>query len=354
MVTWNWSIFTTTTNLNSRYNIRRVEGYLSRINYDYNEKYFISASARRDGSSKFYRDARWGTFYSLSGAWRLDQEEFIKSIPAISQLKLRSSYGQTGNDGGGNTQAGADISYYAWQPLYNLNWNNASEAGILQNSLGNRSLEWESSNAFDAAVEFGLFNGRLSGSVEYFDRRSSNLIFDVPLPLSAGIKTETRNIGTMYNKGIEVDLNIDVIRAGGFTWNLAVNGTHFKNKITKMPEENPEIIDGTKKLKVGTSIYDYWLRDYQGINPETGEVEYRAEKYDEKNSRITSAGDTLTNSVNNARYHYNSTSIPKISGGFTNSFEYKGFRLSGIIVYQIGGKVYDSGYQGLDELRRLR
>ena len=122
--------FTTTTNLNSVSNMRRVEGYLSRINYDYNEKYFFSASARRDGSSKFYKDSRWGTFYSVSGAWRLDQEEFLKSIPAISQLKLRSSYGQTGNDGGGNTASGADISYYAWQPLYNLNWNNASEAGI--------------------------------------------------------------------------------------------------------------------------------------------------------------------------------------------------------------------------------
>ena len=339
--------FTTTTNLNSVYNMRRVEGYLSRINYDYNEKYFFSASVRRDGSSKFYRDTRWGTFYSVSGAWRLDQEEFIKSMPAISQLKLRSSYGQTGNDGGGNTAGGADISYYAWQPLYNLGWNNASEAGILQNSLGNQNLEWESSNAFDAALEFGFFNGRLSGTVEYFNRRSSNLIFDVPLPLSAGIKTETRNIGTMYNKGIEVELNGDVIRAGGFVWNLNVNATHFKNKITKMPEENPEIIDGTKKLKEGTSIYDYWLRDYQGVNAQTGEVEYRAEAYDEKNSRITDAGDTLTTSINNARFHYNGTSIPKISGGFTNTFEFKGFRLSGIVVYQIGGKVYDSGYQGL-------
>lgn len=339
--------FTTTTDLISRYNIRRVEGYFSRINYDYNEKYFISALVRRDGSSKFFRDTRWGTFYSLSGAWRLDQEDFIKAIPSINLLKLRSSYGQTGNDGGGNTQSGADISYYAWQPLYNLDWNNASEAGILQSSLGNRNLEWESSNAFDVALEFSLFNSRVSGAVEYFDRRSSNLIFAVPLPLSAGIKTETRNIGTMYNKGIELSLNGDIIRAGGFTWNLALNATNFTNKITKMPEENPEIIDGTKKLKVGTSIYDYWLREYLGVNPATGEAQYRADKFIAANSRITEQGDTLTTSINNARFHYNGTSIPRISGGITNSFEYKGFRLSGIIVYQIGGKVYDSGYQGL-------
>ncbi|MPR33124.1 SusC/RagA family TonB-linked outer membrane protein [Salmonirosea aquatica] len=339
--------FTNTTNLNSRYNIRRVEGYFSRINYDYNEKYFVSASVRRDGSSKFYKNTRWGTFYSISGAWRLDQEDFIKAIPAVSLLKLRSSYGQTGNDGGGNTQDGTSISYYAWQPLYELGWNNAGEAGILQLSLGNRNLEWESSNAFDAAVEFGLFNSRISGTVEYFNRQSSNLIFDVPLPLSAGIKTETRNIGTMYNKGIELELSGDVIRKGDFTWTLGLNATSFKNRITKMPEENPEIIDGTKKLKEGSSIYDYWLREYKGIDPATGEVLYRAETFVAANSKITETGDTLTTSINNARYHYNGSSIPKLSGGVTTTLSWKGLSLSGILVYQIGGKVYDSGYQGL-------
>ena len=339
--------FTNTTNLSSRYNIRKVEGYFSRINYDYNEKYFVSASVRRDGSSKFYEDARWGTFYSISGAWRLDQESFIKAIPAISLLKLRSSYGQTGNDGGGNTQEGTSISYYAWQPLYSLGWNNAAEAGILQNSLGNRNLEWESSNAFDVAVEFGLFNSRLSGTVEYFNRQSSNLIFDVPLPLSAGILTETRNIGTMYNKGIELELSGDIIRTGDFTWTLGLNATSFKNRITKMPEENPEIIDGTKKLKEGSSIYDYWLREYKGVDAATGQALYRAESFVAANSITTETGDTLTTSINNARYHYNGSSIPKLSGGVTTTLSWKGLSLSGILVYQLGGKVYDSGYQGL-------
>ncbi|WP_373514466.1 SusC/RagA family TonB-linked outer membrane protein [Persicitalea sp.] len=339
--------FTTTTNLTSQYNIRRVEGYLSRVNYDYDERYFISASARRDGSSKFYKDNRWGTFYSLSGAWRLDQEEFIKSIPIINQLKLRSSYGQTGNDGGGNTQAGADISYYAWQPLYNLNWNNATEAGILQSSLGNRNLEWEASNAFDVALEFGILNNRVSGTVEYFDRRSSNLIFEVPLPWSSGINTETRNIGTLSNSGIELQFDFEPIRKKDFTWAIGFNATSFKNKITKMPEETPEIITGTKKYSVGSSIYDYWLREYVGINSETGEVEYRAETFNASNSRITETGDTLTTSINNGRFHYNGSSIPKLMGGITNRFSYKGLTLSGILVYQIGGKIYDGAYQGL-------
>ncbi|WP_461097532.1 SusC/RagA family TonB-linked outer membrane protein [Spirosoma luteolum] len=340
--------FTTTTNLSSVANVRRVEGYLSRVNYDYDQRYFLSGSIRRDGSSKFFQDTRWGNFYSVSGAWRLDQERFIQSVSAINLLKLRTSYGQTGNDGAGNTADGAAISYYAWQPLYGLGWNNAAEAGILQTSLGNTNLEWETSNAFDVGLEFGLFNNRLSGTIEYFDRRSSNLIFAVPLPLSAGISTVTRNIGTMYNQGIELELGIEPVRTRDFSWRIDLNATSLRNRITKMPDENPEIIDGTKKLAVGHSIYDYWLREYKGVNPTTGEAQYRAASYVASNSRIVAeTGDTLTTSINNARYRYAGTSIPAVSGGITNTFRYKGLSLSALMVYQIGGKTYDGAYAAL-------
>ena len=339
--------FTTTTNLNSVYNIRKIEGFFSRINYDYDQKYFLSGSVRRDGSSKFFKDVRWGTFYSVSGAWRLDQEAFIQSIPTINQLKLRGSYGQTGNDGGGTTADNASISYYAWQPLYALGQNNASEAGIIQSSLGNRALEWESSNSFDVALEFGLFKNRVSGTVEYFDRQSSNLIFAVPLPLSTGITTVTRNIGTMYNRGIEVELGLEPVRTKNFTWRIDLNATRIQNRITKMPNENPEIIQDTKKLKVGSSIFDFWLREYKGVNPATGDVQYRAANFVATNSRITETGDTLTTSINNARFRYNGSSIPKLTGGITNTFTFKGITLSGLIVYQIGGKIYDGAYSAL-------
>ena len=339
--------FTTTTNLNSVYNIRKIEGFFSRINYDYDQKYFLSGSVRRDGSSKFFKDVRWGTFYSVSGAWRLDQEAFIQSIPTINQLKLRGSYGQTGNDGGGTTADNASISYYAWQPLYALGQNNASEAGIIQSSLGNRALEWESSNSFDVALEFGLFKNRVSGTVEYFDRQSSNLIFAVPLPLSTGITTVTRNIGTMYNRGIEVELGLEPVRTKNFTWRIDLNATRIQNRITKMPNENPEIIQDTKKLKVGSSIFDFWLREYKGVNPATGDVQYRAANFVATNSRITETGDTLTTSINNARFRYTGSSIPKLTGGMTNTFTFKGITLSGLIVYQIGGKIYDGAYSAL-------
>jgi len=331
--------FTTTTNLTSQYDIRRVEGFFSRLNYDYDSKYFVSVSARRDGSSKFYQEKRWGTFYSASAAWRLDQEDFIKELTFIDNLKLRTSWGQTGNDGG--------ISNYAWQPLYALGWNNATEPGILQSSLGSKSLEWETNTAYDVALEFGLFKNRISGTIEYFDRQSTNLIFAVPLPLSVGIGTETRNIGSMYNRGIELQLAGDLVRTKDFVWNVDLNATKLENKITKMPAESKEIIDGTKKLKEGSSLYDYWLREYKGVNPETGVAEYRAISYVASNSRITANGDTLTNNIANARYAYNGTSIPDLTGSVNTSLRYKGFTLSALMVYQLGGKVYDAAYAGL-------
>ena len=331
--------FTTTTNLSSVADIRRVEGFFSRLNYDFNEKYFLSVSARRDGSSKFAKESRWGTFYSVSGAWRLDQEEFMKSISTISSLKLRSSFGQTGNDGG--------ISLYAWQPLFGLGWNNATEAGILQSSLGNRNLEWETSNSYDVALEFGLFKDRITGIVEYFNRKSTNLIFDVPLPLSTGVATETRNIGSMYNKGVEVELHLEPIRTKDFSWSINLNATKIKNQITKMPEQNPEIISGTKKLKAGSSIYDFWLREYMGVNPANGEAWYRANAFVASNSIILENKDTVTNNVNNARFHYNGSSIPKLTGGVNSTITFKGLSLSALFVYQLGGKVYDGAFAAL-------
>jgi TonB-linked SusC/RagA family outer membrane protein len=331
--------FTTTTNLTSQYDIRRVEGFFSRLNYDFDSKYFVSFSARRDGSSKFYQDKRWGTFYSASAAWRLDQEEFIKQFSFIDNLKLRSSWGQTGNDGG--------ISNYAWQPLYGLGWNNATEPGILQSSLGSKSLEWETNTAFDVALEFGLFKNRISGTVEYFDRKSTNLIFAVPLPLSVGIATETRNIGSMYNRGIELQLGGDVVRTKDFNFHIDLNATKLENKITTMPKESKEIIDGTKKLKEGSSLYDYWLREYKGVNPETGVAEYRAISFVPSNSRITASGDTLTNNIANARFWYNGTSIADLTGSVNTSLSYKGFSLTALMVYQLGGKIYDGAYASL-------
>jgi TonB-linked SusC/RagA family outer membrane protein len=331
--------FTTTTLLDSRARDRRVEGYFSRATYDFDEKYIITLSARRDGSSKFNEAVRWGNFYSIGTAWRIDQERFLEKLPAISNLKLRINYGQTGNDG--------DINRYAWQPAYNLNNNNATEPGILQGSLGNINLVWEKSTAMDTGLEFGFWKNRLNGSVEWFKRESSNLLFAVPLPVSSGVSTQTRNIGTMYNQGIELALTGEVIKKGDFSLTLSGNGTTYKNRITKMPSETPEIVTGTKKYKVGSSIQDYWLREYMGVNPATGEAFYRASIFAAANSLIRENGDTVTTAISNARFKYAGSAIPKWAGGFGTAIRYKGIELSGQFIYQIGGKIYDGAHASL-------
>jgi hypothetical protein len=196
-------------------------------------------------------------------------------------------------------------------------------------------------------LEFGLLKNRVSGTIEYFDRQSSNLIFAVPLPVSSGIATVTRNIGTMYNRGVELELSLEPVKIKDFSWRIDLNATKLKNQITKMPTESPEIISGTKKLKEGQSIYDYWLREYMGVNPATGAAEYRAVSYVAANSRITEQGDTVTNVITNARFRYNSTAIPDLTGGVTNTIRYKGLSLSALLVYQIGGTIYDGAYASL-------
>jgi TonB-linked SusC/RagA family outer membrane protein len=331
--------FTTTTLLDSRARDRRVEGYFSRATYDFDEKYILTLSARRDGSSKFNENVRWGTFYSVGSAWRIDQEKFMDDLIFIDDLKLRFNFGQTGNDG--------DINRYAWQPNYSLNFNNATEPGILQGSLGNIGLVWEKSTAMDVGLEGSFFKSRLNASVELFKRTSSNLLFDVPLPISSGVSSQTRNIGTMYNKGIEIAVTGQVLKVNDFSIVLSGNGTSYINKITKMPAETPEIVTGTKKYKEDKSINDYWLREYLGVNPANGDALYRASTLVPANSFVRENGDTVTTSVSNARFMYAGSAIPKFTGGFGAALNYKGFSLSGQFIYQIGGKVYDGAYSSL-------
>ena len=344
--------FTTTNDLTSYVNNYHSEGYLSRFNYNYDNKYFASASFRRDGSSRFFTDVRWGNFWSVGGGWRIDREAFISGIEGIDLLKLRGSYGQVGNDAG--------ISNYAWQALYGLDNNNAYEPGALQSTLKSEDLVWEQNANFDIALEFGLYN-RIRGTFEFFNRQSSNLLFSVPKPLSSGITNRDENVGTLFNRGFELDLSVDVVKTKALTWTIDLSGTTFKNEFTKLPQN--EIISGTKKLMVGHSLYDYWLREWIGVDPVDGRALYRANSSTyasdlgtlatnptstviKDNYRISGA-DTLTINANKAKYHYAGSAIPKFYGSVSNNLNYKNFNLSFMLTYQIGGKVYDATYASL-------
>ncbi len=325
--------FVTTTGLESYTDVYSTEGYFGRVNYDYSGKYFISASYRADGSSRFQEDNRWGNFFSVGAAWRIDQEGFIINSNWINLLKLRASYGELGNDSG--------IDFYAYQALYALDYNNQSEPGIRQDKLAANALVWESSNAIDVAVEFGFWN-QLTGTVEFYHRISENLLFAVPLPLSSGLRDKDENIGSMYNEGLEVTLSWDAIKNENFRWNLGLTFSTLKNEFTVLPQE--EIIDGSKKLMVGHSIYDYWLREWYGVDPDDGAALYRADDVEASSVRIIGS-DTLTTDQNNAKYSYNGSAIPDLFGGFSTDLSYKGFTLNLMFTYQVGGLVMDYNYQ---------
>lgn len=320
-------------------NNHRIESYFSRLNYNYANKYFLSGSFRTDGSSKFHKDNRWGKFWSVGAGWRVDQENFMNDISWINQLKLRSSYGTVGNDG--------LTGYYLWQGLYALGFNNSTEPGYVRSALSAQDLKWEVNKQFDAGVDFTLFNNRLNGSFEYFHRESDELLFDVPLPVSSGVLSIPMNIGAMYNRGIEVLLAGDVVKTPDFKWNLNVNATAFKNEFTKLPPGQERIVSGTKQYEVGHSIYDYWLRDWYGVDPADGAALYVANTWVPANSRVTKGGDTVTTAISNAKYHYAGSAIPDVFGGVTNMFSYKNFDLAVQFTYQIGGLTYDDSYAGL-------
>lgn len=341
--------FATISSLTSVTDRHTIESYLSKINYDFDSKYFLTGSLRRDGNSRFSSAVRWANFWSLGGAWRLDREKFFQ-VNWVDELKLRSSYGSTGIEAG--------IGYYAYQGLYALGFNNNSAGGVLQSALPNPALTWEASKSLDIGVDFVLFKGRLSGSLEYFNRQSKDLIFNVPQPLSnggstGGVFSISRNIGSMYNRGYEAQITGDIVRKRDFTWTAIVNATSFKNKVTKMPTETPRIISSPHQLSEGHSRYDYFMRDYYGVDPTDGAALYRnVITYDPANSRIfdndKGGQDTVTTLFSNAQQVYvGKTSIPDVYGSLTNTFRYKSLSLNITLLYQIGGYAYDNGYAGL-------
>ncbi|MGV0941870.1 SusC/RagA family TonB-linked outer membrane protein [Empedobacter sp. ULE_I140] len=324
------------------------ESFFGRVNYDYNRLYSVSASIRQDESSRFSPDKNKGIFWSAGAAWNIGNESFLQNT-FVNSLKLRSSYGEVGNDGG----LGSTPGYQADLSLYGLGWNNGSEPGVMLSQIGNPALTWETNKQFDVGVDFGLFNNRISGSIEYYNRKSDQMIFSVPTPGSAGVPGNSidRNLGTMQNKGIEVSLNFGIVRSDNVKWDLGVNASTIENTMVKMPGDQQEIINGTKKITKGRSIYDFWLRKFYGVDSDTGRSLYYQDptKGDDGNTK-TINGQKFTYNHVNAEYDYVASAIPDLYGSFTTNLEVKGFYLNALFTYQIGGKTYDGNYTGFVSL----
>ena len=305
-------------------------GYLLSTQYDYQGRYFFSASYRRDGSSRFAPSTRWGNFWSVGASWRIDREEFMLSTADwLSALTLKASYGAQGNDNLG--------TYYASSGLYSI----ASQAGenaLVSDRLATPGLKWETNLNFNVGIDFSLFNNRISGSFDFFQRRSKDLLYSRPLATSLGYTSVDENIGALKNTGFEIDLKGTLIHTRDFAWRLGVNLTHYKNVVTDLPLKDMPIT-GVTRLKVGRSVYDFYLREWAGVNPENGDPLWYKDVKDTQNNVI---GRTTTNDYAKADYYYvNKSSLPKVYGGFNTAFTYKGFELSAIFAYSIGGYIVD-------------
>lgn len=329
--------------------VYRVESYLTRLRYNFAEKYFFDASFRRDGSSRFHPDNRWGNFFSVGANWNIKKENFLKDVNKIDALKLRAAFGEVGNDAG--------VGYYGYQALYEID-KNGGKTSLLKKSLAAYDIRWETTQTFDVALEGRAFD-RVNFSIGYFDKRSKDLLFDVPLPLSAGSWSHgdswnmsiSQNIGSVSNRGIEFSADVDVVRNGHWLWNVGLDATFLKNKIVTLPNNDP-ITAGIRRYEEGHSIYEFYTYQFKGVDQTNGYSLYTIDE--ELKDKAEKAGELVTINGVDYTYDYNyalrdwcGSAIPWVYGSFNTSITWKNFTLSALFTYSLGGKIYDSSYASL-------
>ena len=308
------------------------EGYFIRAQYDYANKVFVSGSFRRDASSRFHKDHRWGNFWSAGAGWLVDREPWFDA-PWVDMLKLKASVGSQGNDG---------IPDYLYTDTYEIS-NNEGNVAVAFRSKGNPDITWETNMNFNAGVDFDFFAGRLAGSVEYFYRKTSDMLFFFNVPLSLGYSGYYDNIGDMRNSGIEVSLNAFPVKTQSVQWSINANLTHYANKITMLPDEHKKMDvegyagyqSGGRYYGEGLPIYTFYMPKYAGVEPDTGlPMWYR----EENGATVT------TTSYSEASDYLCGDPTPVIYGGFGTSVSFYGVDISAQFSYSAGGLVYDSGY----------
>lgn len=324
---------------NSSYSSYNTEGWFGRAQYDYAKRYFASFSFRRDASSHFHPNHRWGSFWSFGAAWIINKEEFF-NVDWVNMLKFKASYGEQGNDAIGS------FRYVDTYTLVNAN----GHPGASPSTKGNEDITWEKGASLNFGIEFELFNARLNGGIDGFYRTTHDMLMQFPLPASSGFMGYYDNVGNMMNAGIEVDLQTVPVRTKDFTWTFGINFTWYKNKITMLPEERKGLeIDGYRGYSnrgiffgEGLPMYTMLMYKYAGVNPENGLAMYYRTVTDENGNETL----TTTHDASTATQYLCGSPLAPVYGGFNTSFEYKGFDLSATFNYQIGGKVNDTNYSG--------
>lgn len=325
---------------NSYRTVYNNEGWLFRGQYNYQQKYFASASFRRDASSRFHPDHRWGNFWSAGGAWIISKENWFNA-PWVNMLKIKASYGEQGND---------NISNFLYTNTFNI-VNAAGNVAATPATMGNPEISWEKNGNFNAGVEFDLFNSRLGGSVEGFWRKTSDMLSWFPLPPSFGYTGYWDNIGNMENGGVEIDLQGTLIQTRDITWTVNANLTWYKNKLSYLPEQRKTMtVDGVQGYSSGSyfygegePLYTYHLYRYAGVDQQTGEGLYyhRVMENGEPTGELEAVPYQKLTSND---YFLCGSALPKAYGGFGTTLTAYGFDLSLDFNYSLGGQVYDGNY----------
>ena len=321
-----------------------TEGFFGRVNYSYDDKYFGNVSYRRDASSRFSPDNRWGDFWAASVAWMITREEFMKNVTWVNMLKLKASFGQQGNDDlllpAGKSVGGSQKNFYPWMDQYSVMGANGIFSDGTLFAKGNKDITWETSTSYNVGLEFALFNNRLNGSAEYFARKSSDMLYNKPIAGSMGYTYIPMNVGSMTNSGFELDLSYQIFNRKNFSWDVNFNATFVKNKINELhPDLKGQLIDGSSIYEEGESMYRMYLVKYAGVDEETGKALYWAKDKDGKEYATANYSLAQTNKAGTDNL------MPKVYGGFGTSIEAYGFDASIQLSYQLGGQIYDSGYR---------
>lgn len=284
------------------------------FDYNFASKYFLRASLRRDGSSRFGSNNRWGTFYSVGASWNIHREAFLENLSAVNLLKLRASYGVNGNDRIGN--------YEQWGVYGPVGYNATS--GMAPSQPANNNLTWETNTAYNLGIDFGFLR-RITGTLDVYSRVTTDMLLDTPLSRTTGFTSLRQNVGSLKNTGIEGLINVAVIE-GNVDWNLGFNFAANKSEILDLGNEE-EFIDGRQIYRVGERLYSFYLRDYAGVNPVNG----RALWYNEDGE--------LTELYSDAQRIIAGTPEPKLLGGINTDVSWKGLTLNINLEYKYGSQV---------------
>ncbi|TAE15002.1 MAG: SusC/RagA family TonB-linked outer membrane protein [Bacteroidetes bacterium] len=305
----------------------RLASVFADASYTYNGKYTLAAGIRRDGSSRFGENNRYGLFYNVGGTWNLDKESFMENIANIvSDAKVRMTYGQQGNQTFG-TAVADDFRYFS---TFAATGGYAGVAGIAPSSPANPDVKWESQAIYNIGLDFGLFKNRITGTIEYYSRKTKDLFLDAQVTRTTGFNSVTRNVGTMRNRGLELNLSADVLKLGkSFVWNVNVIHTINRNKIIDLGGE-PEYVLGTSIVRVGIPYGSHYVVGWAGVNPSNGDPLY----YDKENNVTPNY-----NANNNQAF---GTWVAPVFGSFTNTFSYKGLELSVFFIYEMEKQLFNN------------